>query len=586
MKAGLQRVVFSPQYPCGCADSWRKVIWLIVVVALCLCATMGLSEAAPIVLVGPAGDAELDSCAYYSPTVFEWQTSEVFSRMELQLFVAGATKAVRVKIPDPGQSSVAVTSSVWKKVMKLTGAPGGVCQWKIVGTRADKSIEQSESRAIVIVAPRPVENPAISSTDWMPPTVSWDRNCCASFCVWFGADANFVQGRGFKFKALATGSPTEQCVWNLTEKDWASVRALVGNQSGQTLYWRIEAWDAFKRRSVTTTMSFPLDFATDNLPASKLLDVPMRVSVPGFCYLESFAQQIAHVDNTISVEEVFACSGMGAAVQFSSWSRGFNCFPGRDWTLPVHVRAIRNLGAHYVVGHDVNGNAGGAEEDAVAEFTFSGAAAALQYLKALLHTERCVQVHVDLAYLPSFPGGGAPIQPGTGSHFLPVTGYDADHIYVNGTILSWDEPDLHKNVALPVNEFLLAWQKAGDMPGGLDGPVGPYWMLVLVETDASQLTRTPLAEILQMQKDFSDGNVSVIQGNLDSDFSQTSWGQFYTIKRVFADFLDAQGYTAAAGAYRDLADAWWVCGELSVTEQRTRLGTIIAPAEAQARTLY
>lgn len=585
MKPEPQWVVFHPQYPCGCPVSLRGVIWLIVIVVLCLCATMGLSEAAPIVLVGPADGAELDACVYYSPTLFEWQTSDVFSRMELQLSVAGATKAVRVKIPDPGQSSVAVTSSVWKKAMKLIGASGGACQWKVVGTRADKSIEESGSRTIVIAEPQPVENPAISSTDWMPPTVTWDRKCCASFCVWFGADENFAQARGFKFKALATASPSEECVWNLTEKDWATVRALVDNQSGRTIYWRVEAWDAFKRRSLTPTMSFPLDFSTANLPASKLLDVPMRVAVPGFCYLESFAQQIAHVDNTISVEEVFACSGMGAAVQYSSWSRGFNCFPGRDWTLPVHVRAIQNLGAHYVVGYDVNGNAGGTEEDAVAEFTFSGASAALQYLKALLHTERCVQVHIDLAYLPSFPGGGT-MPPGTGSHLLPVTGYDADHIYVNGTILSWDEPDLYKNVALPVNEFLLAWQKAGDMPGGLGGPVGPYWMLVLVETDASQLTRTPLAEILQMQKDFSAGNVSVIQDNLDSDFSHTSWGQFYTIKRVFADFLDAHGYSAAAGAYRDLANAWWACGGLSATEQRTRLGTIIAPAEAEARTLY
>jgi len=105
-------------------------------------------------------------------------------------------------------------------------------------------------------------------------------------------------------------------------------------------------------------MSFTLDMSMDNLPLSVMLDVTPQKTVAGFCYLESFSMQIGYLDSSATAEEVFTFAGMGAPLSYSSWSKAFLAFPGRDWTMMVHTRAIENYGAHFIVGHDVTGDDG------------------------------------------------------------------------------------------------------------------------------------------------------------------------------------------------------------------------------------
>jgi hypothetical protein len=58
------------------------------------------------------------------------------------------------------------------------------------------------------------------------------------------------------------------------------------------------------------------------------------------------------------------------------------------------------------------------------------------------------------------------------------------------------------------------------------------------------------------------------------------------MKELFAGYLADNGYTAAASAHRELAEAYRNCEELSLDAKKQRLIDIIGPLETQAQTLY
>jgi hypothetical protein len=111
-------------------------------------------------------------------------------------------------------------------------------------------------------------------------------------------------------------------------------------------------------------------------------------------------------------------------------------------------------------------------------------------------------------------------------------------------------------------------------------------MVFLIETEKSQLDKMSLTEILDMQRGFSAKNEATIIRYVNSDFSNTSWGSIATLKKLFGDYLAANGKSEAAAACRQLAIEYRSCEGLSVEAQREKLINVIAPLEALARTLY
>jgi hypothetical protein len=97
-------------------------------------------------------------------------------------------------------------------------------------------------------------------------------------------------------------------------KQWNAVRNLVGNCSGEKIYWFVEAWDGLKRRSVAVVMDFPLDMSMEDLLPSVLLDVRPLKTIGGACYLNSFSSLMAYLDGSVTTEEVFAFAMMGAPI--------------------------------------------------------------------------------------------------------------------------------------------------------------------------------------------------------------------------------------------------------------------------------
>jgi hypothetical protein len=157
---------------------------------------------------------------------------------------------------------------MWKKVLlasgfKLSGsstplAAGGPIFWRVVGTRSDKTVVNSNTLSLQIDTPQPVGNPTITDTSKSSlPTLSWDNNCNIKYTVWFGNNPNFTHKTSVTFNIK---DPTENggvFTETLTSGQWMAVQNVTGRITGSVVYWYVESWDGTSRRVVTQpNMSF------------------------------------------------------------------------------------------------------------------------------------------------------------------------------------------------------------------------------------------------------------------------------------------------------------------------------------------
>jgi hypothetical protein len=331
---------------------------------------------------------------------------------------------------------------------------------------------------------------------------------------------------------------------------------------------------------------------TDNLPESIILPapavIPKQNGAYGHCYLESFALQMAYIDSSVTMEEVFSFAGLGGGLSYSSWGKAFLSSPPDNWTWSLQTRAMQNYGVQFVVGHA----AGMSREylkGAAGQVIHTSADEALKNLKAALRSGRPVQVHIDLYYLPSDDFFGPISQPGA-SHFIIINGYDEEGVYT--TSAEPDnfgipiDPSEYVNVKIPLASFMKAWEEAGNINKGVFTYCALYWMLFLEETNVSQIQRTPVDDVLSLHRSISQNNSPVIEKNMERDFSNTQWWKIAMAKNLFADYLRDKNFTEAADLYEDLANEYDACQDLSVDEQKRRLETVIRPLESEVRTLF
>jgi hypothetical protein len=80
--------------------------------------------------------------------------------------------------------------------------------------------------------------------------------------VWFGNDPDFTMS-GVKKKAISfnDSNPNDNggiFKNGLTSGQWTSIRKLVKDTSGSTIYWYIESWDGLKRYNKSDVINFVL----------------------------------------------------------------------------------------------------------------------------------------------------------------------------------------------------------------------------------------------------------------------------------------------------------------------------------------
>jgi hypothetical protein len=220
--------------------------------------TFGGCSTGPITLQSPSDNTPFDACFLYSPPTFSWTAEETFKGYEIQFSSDSSFSSIRAKVKTTA-TQVTITSSTWKRVLLTPEGSEGTVYWRVVGTRANRTKFTSEFRSIIIDTAQAVGNPNISSTSkGSPPELSWENNCNTKFKVWFGSDESFNKKNGYSFNIRNPNDNGGIFTKVLTSGQWTSIRKLVKDTSGSTIYWYIESWDGLKRYNKSDVVNFVL----------------------------------------------------------------------------------------------------------------------------------------------------------------------------------------------------------------------------------------------------------------------------------------------------------------------------------------
>jgi len=192
-------------------------------------------------------------------------SSEPFNKFTIffSTYFADFSKPVAKGTPKSAATSWTPSSGTWKKLLTSSYNEGSSrpIYWMVVGTRADKSTEESEvrsfrvgaSQAVVIGSPA---NGAVLASG-IPPTFVFDTNCNTKFKLEISSQDDFDSSKtkGFSYSVKDPNvEPTLQK--QLTSGQWNGVKSLVGEGTG---YFRIRTWDGLKRETVSEVRSFTID---------------------------------------------------------------------------------------------------------------------------------------------------------------------------------------------------------------------------------------------------------------------------------------------------------------------------------------
>jgi hypothetical protein len=208
----------------------------------------------------PAGGKIYTACDYNNPPTFQWDSSGTFTSIGVQFSLKNDFSGVSLKV-NGGLNSLnlhqlTIQSYVWKRVLLLPGASGGTVYWKVIANKKDKTMVESEVSSFDVGPAEPVGNVVISGTSKAtPPTISWDNNCNILFTVWFGNKPDF---KNLHTKKMSLSFKGNTGTFTLTSSQWNSIRKLVGDATGSTLYWYVQSQDGLGRRQSTDVMSFVL----------------------------------------------------------------------------------------------------------------------------------------------------------------------------------------------------------------------------------------------------------------------------------------------------------------------------------------
>jgi len=199
----------------------------------------------------------------YQPS-FSWTPTGIFKKYTILFstspadFTTPGVSVTEARIPVSKTShSPAITK--WKKIMRASYNNGDTrdIYWKIAGKGQDGMVYHSEVRRFRIGAPQPVgvSAPQNGATLSAPPTFEFNSNGNTKFKLDISSQPGFDDPEKIKKFKFTTQDPnTEQLVLRaLTSIQWTAVKNLVGTA---TAYFRIRAWDAIKRETVSDVRSF------------------------------------------------------------------------------------------------------------------------------------------------------------------------------------------------------------------------------------------------------------------------------------------------------------------------------------------
>ena len=238
----------------------------------CIASVSKANVTAPVIpteitLQSPVEGTVFDSCsliATHRPT-FKWTSSGALTGYFIQFSISPSdfkTRGVLISSIRIRGTSVSWTPTVvlWKAIRRASNNSGNIrdIYWRVVGIMPNKTTVESEVRSFRIGPPQPV---TVNSPDEgvtlpfsPPPSFDITTNCNVKFRLEFSpsdafSDPKSIRGFVFTLKDPAL-QPTFQKT--LTFGQWIVVKRLLAPRG----YFRIRAWDAMGRESISGARSF------------------------------------------------------------------------------------------------------------------------------------------------------------------------------------------------------------------------------------------------------------------------------------------------------------------------------------------
>lgn len=313
-----------------------------------------------------------------------------------------------------------------------------------------------------------------------------------------------------------------------------------------------------------------LDLMGVEIEDSVLLDVPVVYSGyeghTGLCYLGSFAMTALYHHPDLSFADIVAYSGAGTGAYVFDQMPEVGEFISNPFWEGTMVNVVDMLGASFGLGladfgsdsDTFNPNAISFTENAADVTYLRSSGEALDFLRRVLSSGRPVVVYINAEHVAdSFAEVSTFWTNSVGSaasHYMTVTGYDADFIYLNDPT----EPNGEaKNLTAPIEDFILAWEDTltEELP-----PLGPFWMLYLIDTGAP----ASIERVLSWNAEVAAGSVdhlwSFSESPSDSEFSCFSYREIARGRLEFADYLAQNGLDDLAELYRQSGEIFGSIG--------------------------
>ena len=293
------------------------------------------------------------------------------------------------------------------------------------------------------------------------------------------------------------------------------------------------------------------------------LDVALVYSggeAAGFCYLGSYAMLAKYADPGITFTDVIANSGVAtSAVYMAPMNLLMN-----EFSIGSMGVAAGNQGFDYYLaalkGAQLTDEFFAADlvTDARQPLAMDSGEEAFELLKKLISSDIPVMVHLDISYLKdelssqsSYLGDVFRFSgPGDVDHYMVVTGYNQDTIYLNDP--TEPAPGKGKDIQVAVSGFMSAWENGNSPSLNEDARIGPYWMLFLGERGPARSA----AELIAWNKEIGRGAPAAIRQAAErpniNDVMHCN--EMYRARKEYGTFLKQNGHASAGDMFLEAAE--------------------------------
>jgi C1A family cysteine protease len=203
----------------------------------------------------------------YQPT-FTWTVTGTYSGFKILFSTSPADFTTRgIKVAAGGATGTSnswrPSSSNWKKIMKSSNNNGSIrpIYWKIVGTKADKTIVESGIRSFTIGTPQtvtinaPLDGAILDSVTLPAFEVNTTSN--RKFRLEISSLSDFSILKDVKGVNVTVSDPNlfSSFQKTLSSSQWNGVKQLIGTGTG---YFRIKAWDGLSRLTISDVRTFTI----------------------------------------------------------------------------------------------------------------------------------------------------------------------------------------------------------------------------------------------------------------------------------------------------------------------------------------